>query len=82
MLVLKSEDFFERTQGTLERVLNFLDLPNWEPEASGKRNKGEYKPEMDPITRQRLEEYFEPHNQRLYEHLGVDFVWQQLRTKN
>jgi hypothetical protein len=82
MLVLKSEDFFERTQGTLERVLNFLDLPNWEPEASVKRNKGEYKPEMDPITRQRLEEYFEPHNQRLYEHLGVDFEWQQLRTKN
>ncbi len=72
-LVLKSEDFFERAQGTLERVLDFLDLPNWEPEASEKRNKGKYEPEMDPATRQQLEEYFEPHNKRLYEHWGVDF---------
>ena len=37
---------------------------------------------MDPTTRQRLEEYFEPHNERLYEHLGVDFEWQQLSIKN
>jgi hypothetical protein len=28
---------------------------------------------MDSATRSRLEEYFEPHNQRLYEFLGVDF---------
>jgi Sulfotransferase domain len=73
MLVLKSEDFFERTQGTLERVLDFLDLPNWGPEALENRNKGKYEPEMDPATRQRLEEYFEPHNERLYEHWGVNF---------
>ena len=82
MLVLKSEDFFERTQDTLECVLNFLGLSNWELEASEKRNKGKYEAKMDPITRQRLEEYFEPHNERLYEHLGVDFEWQQLRIKN
>jgi sulfotransferase family protein len=82
MLVLKSEDFFERTQDTLECVLNFLGLPNWELEASEKRNKGKYEAKMDPTTRQRLEEYFEPHNERLYEHLGVDFEWQQLRIKN
>lgn len=30
---------------------------------------------MDPATRLRLEEYFEPHNRRLYEYLGVDFGW-------
>jgi hypothetical protein len=75
MLVLKSEDFFERTQETLERVLDFLNLPRWETEVSEKRNKGEYETQMAPATRQRLEEYFEPHNERLYEHLGVDFGW-------
>jgi hypothetical protein len=75
MLVLKSEDFFEHTQENLERVLEFLDLPRWEAEASEKRNKGEYEATMDPATRQRLEEYFEPYNERLYEHLGVDFEW-------
>jgi hypothetical protein len=30
---------------------------------------------MVPATRQRLESFFEPHNRRLYEHLGVDFGW-------
>jgi hypothetical protein len=82
MLVLKSENLFGCTQDTMERVLDFLELPNWEPEASEKRNRGKYEQEMHPATRQRLEEYFEPHNEKLYEHLGVDFEWQQLRTKS
>jgi hypothetical protein len=79
ILVLKSEDFFERTPETLKSILNFLDLPDWEPEASEiipkKRNEGHYEQGMDPTTRRQLEEFFEPHNRRLYEHLGVDFGW-------
>ena len=82
MLVLKSEDFFECTQDTMERVLDFLELPTWEPEASEKRNRGKYEQEMHPATRQQLEEYFKPHNEKLYEHLGVEFEWQQLCTKS
>jgi hypothetical protein len=82
MLVLKSEDLFEHTEDTLERVLDFLDLPRWKPEASEKRNKGEYEAEMEVATRQRLQEYFEPHNERLYEYLGTDFEWQQLYTRS
>src|SRR5205085_746922 len=30
---------------------------------------------MDPALRKRLVEYFEPHNARLYDFLGVDFGW-------
>ena len=75
MLVLKSEDFFERPSEALKPVLDFLDLPDWEPEASEIRNKGNYEQAMDPAIRQRLEEFFEPHNRRLYEYLGVDFGW-------
>jgi hypothetical protein len=78
MLILKSEDFFERPIETLKVVLTFLDLPDWQPEASElqqRRHSGTYKQEMDPSTRQRLEAYFEPYNQRLYECLGVDFGW-------
>jgi len=76
MLVLKSEDFFERTADNVKRVVDFLGLPDWEivlPPAHY-RNEGGYE-QMNPATRQRLEEYFEPHNQRLYEYLGVDFGW-------
>jgi len=78
MLVLKSEDFFERTPETLKLVLKFLDLPDWEPGPTGnprRRNKGGYVQGMAPVTRQRLEDFFEPHNRRLYEYLGVDFGW-------
>jgi hypothetical protein len=77
MLILKSEDFFERPVDTIKVVLDFLGLPEWEPEASNlqkKRNTREYEG-MDPATRRRLEEYFEPHNRRLYDYLGKDFGW-------
>ncbi len=75
MLVLKSEDFFERPSETLKPVLDFLDLPDWEPGASEIRNKGKYEQAMDPSVRRRLEEFFEPHNRRLYEYLGLNFGW-------
>jgi hypothetical protein len=78
MLVLKSEDFFERPRETLKRVLDFLDLPDWEPEASelgDKRNTGGYEQKMDPAIRRRLTEFFEPHNRSLYDYLGEDFGW-------
>ena len=78
MLVLKSEGFFADPRGTLKPVLDFLDLPAWEPEASDlgeKRNEGSYQKEMDPDTRRRLAEFYEPHNQRLYEYRGVGFGW-------
>jgi hypothetical protein len=78
MLILKSEDFFERPVETLKVVLTFLDLPDWQPDASAlqqRRHTGAYTQKMDPSTRRRLEAYFEPYNKRLYEYLGVDFGW-------
>jgi hypothetical protein len=78
MLVLKSEDFFEHPRETLKTTLGFLDLPDWAPGAATlgeKVNKGRYDRGMSPEVRRQLEEFFEPHNQRLYEHLGVDFGW-------
>jgi hypothetical protein len=78
LLVVKSEDLFERMSDTLRDILGFLDLPDWEPVASesvNARNKGHFEQGMDPVTRRRLEEYFEPHNRRLYEYTGVDFGW-------
>ena len=74
MLVLKSEDLFNDTTNALERVLDFLALPHWAPETYSIPNKREYTG-LDPLLRQRLDEYFEPHNQRLYQYLGVDLGW-------
>jgi hypothetical protein len=78
MLVLKSEDFFEHPQENLNRVLDFLDLPEWELSASelrDKRNEGNYEKKIDAATKRRLEDYFQPHNRRLYDYLGVDLGW-------
>jgi Sulfotransferase domain len=75
ILVLKSEDFFERPADTLKLVLDFLELPGWEPEGAEVRNRGTYTENMDPEIRRRLEEYFEPHNRRLYEYLGANLGW-------
>jgi Sulfotransferase domain len=79
LLVLKSEDFFERPNEILKTTFEYLGVPEWEPEASEilpkKRNKGTYEQGMSQATRRRLEEYFEPHNRRLYDFLGVDLGW-------
>ena len=77
LLVLKSEDLFADPIGTVESVQQFLNLPKRDmsiPSSAEERNSRSYSP-MAPATRQRLEQFFEPHNQRLYEYLGVDFGW-------
>ena len=74
MLILKSEDLFNDTTNVLERILDFLKIPHWVPETYSIPNKREYAG-VSPLIRQRLDEYYKPHNQRLYEYLGVDLGW-------
>ena len=74
MLVLKSEDLFNDTTNALERVLDFFEIPHWAPETYSIPNKREYAG-VSPLMRQRLNEYYKPHNQRLYEYLGEDLGW-------
>ncbi len=74
MLILKSEDLFDHTTSALERILDFLGLSHWAPEAYSIPNKREYAG-VSPVIRQQLDEYYKPHNQRLYEYLGVNLGW-------
>jgi hypothetical protein len=74
VLILKSEDLFNDTTNVLERILDFLKIPHWVPETYSIPNKREYAG-VSPLIRQRLDEYYKPHNQRLYEYLGVDLGW-------
>jgi hypothetical protein len=74
MLILKSEDLFNDTTNILERTLDFLEISHWAPETYSIPNKREYTG-MSPHIRQRLYEYYKPHNQRLYEYLAVDLGW-------
>lgn len=74
MLVLNSEDLYEDPQGVSAKVLDSLDLPR-EPLATRSYGYGGEAEPMQAETRERLEAYFSPHNQRLYEYLGRDFGW-------
>jgi len=76
MLVVASEDLYYRESEALQRILGFLGLQGWEPEVKRRRKPTGHKyPPMDLTLRQRLEEYFEPHNRRLYEYLEADLGW-------
>lgn len=75
ILILKSEDLFTNPAAVFAQVLAFLGLPPWEPKHFEKYNTGRYTG-MDPEIRQRLLEFYQPHNQRLYQLLGVDYGWE------
>jgi hypothetical protein len=74
LLVVKSENLFTRRLEVLDRVLRFLRLPPFESTLASPAGMATYEP-MDPDTRRRLEGFFAPHNERLYDLLSTDFGW-------
>lgn len=74
LLIVNSEEFFAHPDATMQQVIKFLELPAWKPRVYLRKNTGAYDP-IDKATRQRLREYFEPHNARLYEFIGQDYGW-------
>lgn len=80
ILLLRSEDFHKDPAEIYKKTLAFLNVPVFEPENLKRGyiqyNKSKDTPsKMDPAIRKRLVEYFEPHNARLYEFLGINFGW-------
>jgi hypothetical protein len=73
-LVLNSEEFYADPATAVERTLDFLGLP---PDRSQSYDRPRYPgyAAIDPALRKRLGEHFEPHNARLYQHLGRRFDW-------
>lgn len=74
LLILHSETFFSDPAPQYRRVLEFLGLPDSQPNGFPRLNKGQ-KADLTAATRRQLVDYFAPHNQRLYSHLGVQFDW-------
>jgi len=75
LLVLDSELLFENPAECYARVLDFLGLPPHEPDSFPVLYQGIYKDTMRPKTRKRLLEYYQPHNEELFELLGERFEW-------
>ena len=76
LLILRSEDLFADPDATMRRVTDFLNLSAPPAEqAYRKFNTGRYA-SIEADVKRGLIEYFEPHNQRLYDALGVNFGWE------
>lgn len=75
ILVLKADDLKDDRKATVDKVLDFLGLPHRALDMTELAHSRQYSP-LSPALRERLGGYFEPHNRRLYAHLGVDFEWQ------
>lgn len=75
MLVLKSEDLFQDSSAIYQKVLKFLNLPSWELNVYKNANPREYSSPLLPSTKTFLIDYFKPHNEALYDYLGVNYRW-------
>jgi hypothetical protein len=75
ILVLESGALFEEPEKTLGRATSFLGLSPFRLESYDRFMPGSYVEAMAPETRERLVEYFRPHNARLCAMLGEEFAW-------
>jgi hypothetical protein len=75
--IIQSEVMFESPQPVLNEVYGFLGLPPFAPEVLVRRGKpgGYAKDDISEEAHRSLQDYFEPHNQRLYQLLSTDFGW-------
>jgi hypothetical protein len=74
-LFVDADELQAKPAETLDEVYTFLDLPAHDNE---KLKNLHVAPPYDPIpgeVRAQLDEYFRPHNERLYELVGRDFGW-------
>lgn len=77
LLFLKAEDMFAEPQRALDTACDFLGLPRHRLAAADRLNVSPRYDSLPPAVRERLVEYFRPHNERLYELLGADFGWER-----
>jgi hypothetical protein len=74
VLVLESEAYAREPARVLSEVLTFLELEPFEPARHEKLHRFGYE-SQHARTRDRLLEYFAPHNERLFELLGRRYDW-------
>ena len=74
LLILKSEEFYSDSAITMKQVFNFLGLLDYHIPDYPKLNAGSYS-SISESLRQKLSDYFQLHNQRLEEYLGMKFNW-------
>ena len=70
------DELSQEPQRALDDIHEFLGLPPHVYSELQPRHGAAYAA-LDPETRARLNDYFRPHNERLYELVGIDFGWER-----
>lgn len=76
ILVLKSEDLFERPSEVVADVCRFLGVEPFEVQDATPRRTGSYDSDMGGETRRRLENFYRPHNRELYAFVNRNMNWE------
>lgn len=74
ILLISSEDLATHTDTTLNQIFEFLDVPQQRIKDLTKQNKIQY-PKMKDSTRETLNTFFKPYNEKLFEMIGKRFNW-------
>lgn len=76
-LLIQSEDFLRNPSKIYQKTLRFLNLAKWEPDTFTFFKKRSYKGnKIEPTLRKELKDYFQPHNERLYQLLDTRYDWE------
>jgi len=77
LLILEMKELRTNAAGVYRKTLDFFNLPPDEADLSSFRNRNENpnKAKMNPDTRQRLQAFFQPYNEELYDLLGYRYEW-------
>lgn len=75
LLILKTEDLSQEPTEIMKQVFQFLGLPDYQQIQFPIKNSGKYSSNIDQYLLTRLQDFYQPHNQRLEEFLGRKFNW-------
>ena len=73
-LILSSSELANSTQKTLNKIFNFLEIPEYDIPDTTKINTQKYEP-MKKQTREILIQFFKKYNNELYELIDRKFDW-------
>lgn len=76
ILVLRSEDLFQKPEKTVNEVFNFLGLMKCRLKRYDVIQKGWNKSKMKTITRNKLRKIYEPYNEKLFKLIIKRFDWE------
>ena len=74
-LILRNEDLSQEPAAIMSQVFEFLEVPDYPDIQYPRKNTTTYPSQIDESLLTRLQDFYQPHNQRLEEFLGRKFNW-------